>query len=72
MWSNKRLVSYFDDHVEHGIHTLECMFHVNEIYFSHVVTSVDGKTKGPSSMQDGAMLNTIKLNYKTKRQEHAF
>ena len=35
-------------------------FHVNEIYFSHVKTAIDGKTKGPGAMQDGALLNNTK------------
>ena len=44
----------------HDIHTPECMFHVNEIYFSHVKLAIEGKTKGPGVMQTGALLNIIK------------
>ena len=57
---NKRLADYFKQVVGRDIHTLECMFHVNEIYFSHVKTAIEGKTKGPGAMQDGALLNNIK------------
>ena len=42
--------------VGHDIHTLECLFHVNEIYFGHVVAYVEGMKKGPRAMQAGAVL----------------
>ena len=35
------------------------MFHVNEIYFSHVILTIEEKTKDPGAMQDGALLNCI-------------
>ena len=57
---NKRLVDLFNKNVGHDIHVLECMFHVNEIYFSHVISTIEGTTKGPGAMQDGALLNSIK------------
>ena len=57
---NKRLADYFKLVVGRDIYTLECMFHVNEIYFSHVKTTIEGKTMGPGAMQDGALLNNIK------------
>ena len=57
---NKRLVDFFNENVGHDIHVLECMFHVNEIYFLHVIAIIEGKTKGPGAMQDGALLNCIK------------
>ena len=34
---NKRMFDYFNANVGHDIHTLECLFHVNEIYFTHVI-----------------------------------
>ena len=40
----------------HDIHALECLFHVNEIYFTHVVSLVEGRKKGPVMMQ-GALYN---------------
>ena len=61
---NKRLVDFFNENVGHDIHVLECMFHVNEIYFSHVISTIEGKTKGPGAMQDGALLNCIKSIHK--------
>ena len=36
------------------------MFHVNEIYFSHVILTIKEKTKGRGAMQDSALLNCIK------------
>ena len=36
------------------------MFHVNEIYFSLVILTIEEKTKGLGAMQDGALLNCIK------------
>ena len=36
------------------------MFHVNEIYFSHVISTIEEKTKVPGAMQDGALLKCIK------------
>ena len=43
---NKRLVDHFNTKKGDSIHTLECMFHVNEIYFDHVVDFVEGMKKG--------------------------
>ena len=47
---NKRLVDCFNENVSHEIHVLECIFHVNVIYFSHVILTIEGKTKGPGAM----------------------
>ena len=63
---NKRLVDYFQSSVGHDVHTLECMFHVNEIYFSHVLSAIEGKTKGPGAVQEGALLNKIKSIHKLR------
>ena len=57
---NKRLRDYFVQEVGHDIHTLECLFHFNEIYFTHVVSLVEGRKKGPGMMQEGALYNKIK------------
>ena len=57
---NKRLQDYITENVGHDIHTLECLFHVNEIYFTHVVSLVEGRKKGPGMMQEGALINKIK------------
>ena len=57
---NKRLRDYLDDNFEHGIHSLQCMFHINEIYLSHVIDEVEGKSKNPNALEEGALLNKIK------------
>ena len=57
---NKRLQDHVRSIAGHGIHELECLFHVNEVYLTHAITAVEGKKKGPGAMQDGAILNKIK------------
>ena len=57
---NKRLRYYLDDNFEHDMHSLQCMFHINEIYLSHVIDEVEGKSKGPNALEEGALLNKIK------------
>ena len=59
---NKRLQDYIMENVEHDIHTLECLFHVNEIYFPHVVSLVEGRKKGPGMMQEGALFKRSKAS----------
>ena len=56
----KRLQNYIMENVGHDIHTLECLFHVNEIYFTRVVSLVEGRKKGPGMMPEGALFNKIK------------
>ena len=63
---NKRLQVYIMENVGHDIYTLECLFHVNEIYFTHVVSLVEGRKKGPGAMQEGALFNKIKSIPKTE------
>ena len=53
---NKRLADFCKQHYGHGLHTLECLFHVNEIYLTHVISKIEGKKKGPGSMQEGALM----------------
>ena len=55
---NTRLAEYFNT-IGHDIHTLECLFHVNEIYLTHVISMVEGKKKVAGLMEDGALLNNI-------------
>ena len=57
---NKRLQDYIMENVRRDIHTLKCLFHVNEIYFTHVMSLVEGRKKGPGMMQEGALFNKIK------------
>ena len=54
---NKRLRDYLDDNFEHDIHSLECMFHINEIHLSQVIDAVEGKSKGPNALKKCALLN---------------
>ena len=56
---NTRLAEYFNNTIGHDSHTLECLFHVNEIYLTHVISMVEGKKKVPGLMEDGALLNNI-------------
>jgi len=53
---NKRLVDFCKQTYGHEVHTLECLFHVNEIYLTHVISKVEGKKKGPGAMQEGALM----------------
>ena len=41
------------------ISTHECLFHVNEIYLTLVISMTEGKRKGPGSLEGGALLNNI-------------
>ena len=53
------VVDHFNTEVGYDIQSLECMFRVNEIYFDHVVTFVEGMKKRPEVMQSGTVLNYI-------------
>ena len=57
--SNKRLVDHFNTEVGHDMDTLECMFHVNEIYFDHVVSFLKRMKNCPGTMQSGAVVNYV-------------
>ena len=39
-----------------NIYSLECLFHVNEIYFTHVIAKIKGKNKAPGTMEDGSLM----------------
>ena len=54
---NKRLRDYLDDNFEHDVHSLGCMFHINETYLSLVIDEVEGKSKGPNALEEAALLN---------------
>ena len=47
---NKRLEEYFESNVGHQIHSHECLFHTNEIYFTYAKNFLEGKAKGPTKM----------------------
>jgi len=38
---NARLEQHFEDNFESDVHVLECLFHVNEIYFKHVIEEIE-------------------------------
>ena len=57
---NKRLEGYFESNIGQQIHSLECLFHTNEIYFTYAKNFLEGKAKGPNAYEDGALINEIK------------
>ena len=57
---NKRLEECFVSEIGHDVHTLECLFHVSEIYFTHAKKFMEGKVKGPNAYEDGALMQRIK------------
>ena len=57
---NERLEEYFKSNIGHQIHSLECLFHTNKIYFAYAKNFLKGKTKGPNANEDGALINKIK------------
>ena len=57
---NKSLRDFFCKKMGYGIHILEYLRYVNETYFTHVVSLIEGKKKDPGTMEDEAFLNKIK------------
>ena len=53
---NKPLTEFYKFHLSRNIHSLECLFRVNEIYLTHVIAKIEGKKKGPGAMQEGALM----------------
>ena len=47
---NKRLTDFHKKYHGRNIHSLECLFHVNEIYLSHIIAKIEGKKKGPGPL----------------------
>ena len=46
----------------HGAVLLEMIkSHINETYLSHVIDEVEGKSKGPNTLVEGALSNKIKF-----------
>ena len=66
---NKRLEEYLKSNIGYQIHSLECLFHTNEIYFTYVKNFLEGKAKGPNAYKDGALINKIK-NTTTQTRRH--
>ena len=45
----------------HGAVLLEMVkSYINETYLSHVIDEVEGKSKGPNTLVEGALINKIK------------
>ena len=57
---NERLEECFKSNIGHQIHSLECLFHTNEIYCTYAKNFLEGKAKGPNADEDGALINKIK------------
>ena len=53
---NKRLADFYKLHHDRSIHSLECLFHVNEIYFIHAIAKIEGKKKAPGTMKVGSLI----------------
>ena len=46
----------------HGAVLLEMVkSHINDTYLSHVIDEVEGKSKGPNTLSEGALLSKIKI-----------
>ena len=41
---------------DRNIHSLECLFHVNKIYFIHTIAKIEGKKKGQGTMEDESLM----------------
>ena len=52
----KRLADFYKLRHDRDIHSLECLFHVNEIYFTHAIAKIEGKKKGLGTMEDGSLM----------------
>ena len=52
---NKPLTDFYKLHHDCNILSLECLFHVNKIYFTHAIRKIKGKKKGTRTMDDGSL-----------------
>ena len=53
---NKQLADFYKLHYDCSIHSLACLFQVNEIYFTHTIAKIEGKKKGPGTMEDRSLM----------------
>ena len=53
---NKRLTDFYKLHHDCNIHSLDCLFQVNEIYFTHAIAKIEGKKKKPGTMEHGLLM----------------
>ena len=56
---SKRVADHFISVIGHDIDTLECMFHVNETYFTHIKSAIKRKTRRPWAKLGGVLLRVI-------------
>ena len=42
---NKRMVDFYKLHHDRNIYLLQCLFHENEIYFTHAIAKIESKKK---------------------------
>ena len=53
---NKRLTDFYMKYHGKNIHSLECLFHVNEIYLLHIIAKIEDKKNGPGTLQEVALM----------------
>ena len=53
---NKRVADCYKLHHDRSIHSMECLFHVNEIYCTHAIAKIEGKKKEPGTMEDRSLM----------------
>ena len=53
---NKQLADFYKLHYDCNIHSLACVFQVNEIYFTYTIAKIEGKKKGPGTMEDRSLM----------------
>ena len=49
---NKRLADFYKLHHDRNIHSLERLFHVNEIHFANAIAKIEGKKNQELSKTD--------------------
>ena len=53
---NKRLADFYKLHYDRNIHSLECLFYVNKIYFTQAIAKIEGKKKAPGTVEHGSLM----------------
>ena len=53
---NKRLTDFYMKYHGRNIHSLECLFHVNEIYLSQIIAKIEDRKKEPGTLQEEALM----------------
>ena len=52
---NKCLIDFYKKYHGRNIYSLECLFHANDIYSSHIIAKIEGKEKGHGTLQGALM-----------------